>query len=645
MGAPDDKHVAELIGNDPIVGNEAVEYFSSFGPECLRVFLPLSGHPPAGTEQSGLRFAKLCRRFGDAAIPILCEALEKGEWDTKLRAASGFDLYPFELAVKDAAQLVNLLTHNDFYVVKSTMLALGYMGAYRRAEDLTRDVASPERGTYVFEKLGDTALEALLMMIARTKEVDKVDDLLREVELHFEAMEEHLRTNNPVGRLHQGCRCFGPSAADPLIRRWLRHSRRIYREVGMDSLSSIGLRRTAAAVAERLEDTSEEDDLRSLAARYLGDIGGPVAVETLERLLQAPGLSLSIRTGVLWGLTSVYPEATRPVEPRVIDEILQNSGQMQRHFIHSLGFRREGEAYVRRCLLDTDAMTRGAAALSLARILGAEAVETLRFARREATDKFERALVFCALVFAGEALLTAELSAALSEIKGTWLLQRRWKDEFVGALAADPDTRSAAAWSEVMRVELGACQERLAAWNGTFPANAKSAASPPSPGTAATVVTSPLRTRDLIFISYSHTDEDFCKEFLKMVQPTAQKHGMRIWSDHEIPVGALWREEIEKALARTRIAVLLVSMDFLASSFIERNELPPLVEAARTQGAQIFWVACRPCNVEDAEIEKFQGANRPDKPLSTLHKAAREKEMQRISQELFRLSQATSAGS
>lgn len=153
------------------------------------------------------------------------------------------------------------------------------------------------------------------------------------------------------------------------------------------------------------------------------------------------------------------------------------------------------------------------------------------------------------------------------------------------------------------------------------------------------------QARELIFISYSHADEALCEEFLKMVRPTAQKHGLKIWSDHEIPVGATWREEIEKALARTRVAVLLVSSDFLDSSFIRKNELPPLLEAAHTKGAQIFWVACRPCNVEDTEIGKFEGANRPSKPLSALSKVAREKEMQRISQELFRLSQVTSAGS
>lgn len=149
--------------------------------------------------------------------------------------------------------------------------------------------------------------------------------------------------------------------------------------------------------------------------------------------------------------------------------------------------------------------------------------------------------------------------------------------------------------------------------------------------------------RDLIFISYSHTDEAPCMEFLKMVRPTAEKYGMKLWTDHEIPVGSIWREEIEKALKQTKIGVLLVSPDFLDSSFIQKNELPPLLEVARTQGARIFWIACRPCNVEDTETGKFQGVNRPSKPLSGLSQATREKELQRISQELFRLAQRVSA--
>jgi hypothetical protein len=157
LGSPHNKRVGELLGSDPVAGNDAVEYFASQGPQCLRMFVPLEGDPPAGREPR-LRFAKLCRRFGDASIPILCEALEKGGRFTKLRAASGFDCYPSAIANDSAERrLGGLLVHPDLDTVKCTMLALGYMGAYTWAGELTReDVASPKRGSYVFEKLASS---------------------------------------------------------------------------------------------------------------------------------------------------------------------------------------------------------------------------------------------------------------------------------------------------------------------------------------------------------------------------------------------------------------------------------------------------------------------------------------------------------
>src|SRR5215471_8582008 len=90
--------------------------------------------------------------------------------------------------------------------------------------------------------------------------------------------------------------------------------------------------------------------------------------------------------------------------------------------------------------------------------------------------------------------------------------------------------------------------------------------------------------RYYIFVSYSHRDVEWLDRLRIFLKPfpwgQSYKNGGRLWADPYIQTGERWHREIGDGLARTRIAVLLVSANFLASDYIRTDELPPLLQAA-----------------------------------------------------------------
>jgi hypothetical protein len=150
------------------------------------------------------------------------------------------------------------------------------------------------------------------------------------------------------------------------------------------------------------------------------------------------------------------------------------------------------------------------------------------------------------------------------------------------------------------------------------------------------VVISPLAEKDAgrpaeVFLSYSHTDSRWRDRLKVHLKPLVRDDSIDIWDDTRIKAGQAWKAEIEAALERARVAILLVSADFLASDFVQDEELPTLLEAAERAGVSILPIVVGPSRFAESPVGRFQAANSPNRPLSGLRREEAESVLVEIS--------------
>jgi serine/threonine protein kinase len=130
-----------------------------------------------------------------------------------------------------------------------------------------------------------------------------------------------------------------------------------------------------------------------------------------------------------------------------------------------------------------------------------------------------------------------------------------------------------------------------------------------------------------IFVSYSHKDEKWLRKLESFLKPFIREHRLALWSDRKLAAGSKWRAEIEAAVNSARVAVFLVSPQFLASDFIVENELAPLLAAAKSRRLKILWIAVSASLYEKSPLAQFQAINDPGRPLDCLSSSALNKEL------------------
>jgi hypothetical protein len=136
--------------------------------------------------------------------------------------------------------------------------------------------------------------------------------------------------------------------------------------------------------------------------------------------------------------------------------------------------------------------------------------------------------------------------------------------------------------------------------------------------------------RTKIFISYAHAAErqthwvERIRIHLRGIMQSSKD--FEVWDDTMIDPGQKWLKKIEKAINHTRVAVLILTAEFMDSDFIRKAELPMLLEAADADGATILCIAGSDVHLSGnaGGLGQYEFVNKMNRPLQKLTEAERE---------------------
>ncbi len=120
-----------------------------------------------------------------------------------------------------------------------------------------------------------------------------------------------------------------------------------------------------------------------------------------------------------------------------------------------------------------------------------------------------------------------------------------------------------------------------------------------------------------LFISYSHTDEDYKNELLEHLSPLKREGLIDSWHDREIKAGQEWNNEIDLNLKDSDIILFLISSSFINSDYCHDKEVKSATELHISGKAQLVPIFIRACKWQKLSFSKFQGFPTDARPISS----------------------------
>jgi hypothetical protein len=120
-----------------------------------------------------------------------------------------------------------------------------------------------------------------------------------------------------------------------------------------------------------------------------------------------------------------------------------------------------------------------------------------------------------------------------------------------------------------------------------------------------------------VIFSYSHRDENLRDELAKHLSILKWQGVITEWYDRKIIPGSEWEDEISNHLNTAQIILLLISSDFLASTYCYGIEMKRALERHALGEAIVIPVILRDVDWEGAPFAELQALPKDAKPVTS----------------------------
>jgi hypothetical protein len=120
-----------------------------------------------------------------------------------------------------------------------------------------------------------------------------------------------------------------------------------------------------------------------------------------------------------------------------------------------------------------------------------------------------------------------------------------------------------------------------------------------------------------IFFAYSREDSDLRERLDKHLSGLKRRNYINTWFDGQIEAGTEWEREIDFALSKADIILLLISADFIASDYCFDVEMKKAISRHEKGDAVIIPIILHPCDWSDLPFSKIQGLPQNGKAITS----------------------------